>query len=287
MDLHHIKSFVEVVRANGFTRAAESLHLTQPALTNQIRSLEEEVSAILLERTRRGVHLTPAGEIFYAYALSVLELREDLRSRMAALKGVREGRVRVGVEECLIPYLLSERLRKFKIMYPSVSTSLTVALTSELQELLRRRDLDIIIFVGDREENQEAQTVLESNLIFLANRYLPVAESSRVSVEELKNYNFILSKEGSLLRKAQEDFLARMGLTSFGVTEATDFEIQKRLVEYGLGVGIIPEFALPEGESEAIVRLRVVFQLPRLQVLLTSRKRELLSPACHRFIELF
>jgi DNA-binding transcriptional LysR family regulator len=142
-----LRAFISIADGGGFTRAAERLHLTQSAISAQIKRLEAQVGCALLTRSTRAVALTPKGEILLEYARSILALHEDIQRRIGSARQV-EGVVRIGTSEGFLGGWLAELLQRFKTNYPAVSLELHVGITGSLLETLKEGGLDIVLGIA-------------------------------------------------------------------------------------------------------------------------------------------
>ena len=142
MDLHQLRSFYEVVREQSFTRAADKLFLTQPAISLQIKALENELDEILLERNRRQLRLTPAGEILFAHAKAILSRLEQARDDIAALKQVLRGRLAIGTSDTNCTYVLPGVLAEFRARYPAVELDIRNRMSPEVSNLVLNDEVE-------------------------------------------------------------------------------------------------------------------------------------------------
>ena len=142
MDLYQLRSFYEIVREQSFTRAADKLFLTQPAISLQIKALENELDEILLERNRRQLRLTPAGEILFAHAKAVLSRLEKARDDIAALKQVLRGRLAIGTSDTNCTYILPNVLAEFRARYPAVELDIRNRMSPEVSNLVLNDEVE-------------------------------------------------------------------------------------------------------------------------------------------------
>ena len=144
MEIRQIKHFVAVAEERQFTRAARRVHIVQSALSTSIRSLEEELQAMLFLRSTRTVQLTAAGRALYPKARKILEMSEEARDTVAAIQGLERGKLTIGIIQSLTPFVdLASLLGEFRRRYPGVEISLQQASASRLLEGVRTRELDL------------------------------------------------------------------------------------------------------------------------------------------------
>src|SRR5437773_12208391 len=140
MELDHVEAFVAIVRRGGFTRAAATLHLSQPATSRRLHLLEHELGAPLFERIRTGVVLTDAGHAFLPHAEALLASMRDGIDAVGGLRRADRGTVTLAVVGTLASTTLTERLRRFREAHPAIDLRLRTALSSEVSALVRRGD---------------------------------------------------------------------------------------------------------------------------------------------------
>src|SRR5215217_5179182 len=142
MDFHQLRSFVQVAQEGSFTRAAEKLFLTQPALSLQIKALETELGTPLFERRNRQIFLTEAGHIVLQRAKELLGVAEQLRQDVADYQGVQRGRVRIGTSDTTCLYILPDLVQRFRAQFPSIEIHLTNKPSEEVAVLLKEGLVD-------------------------------------------------------------------------------------------------------------------------------------------------
>jgi DNA-binding transcriptional LysR family regulator len=149
MELDHVEAFVAIVRRGGFTRAATTLHLSQPAISRRVHLLEQELRAPLFERVRTGVILTDAGRAFLPHAEALLASMRDGIDAVGALRGATHGIVTLAIVGTLASTGLTERLRRFREAHPAIDLRIRTALSAEVSELVRRGDATLGLRYGN------------------------------------------------------------------------------------------------------------------------------------------
>jgi DNA-binding transcriptional LysR family regulator len=243
MDLRQLRYFDAVVRYGGFTRAAEQLHVAQPAISARIRELETELGVMLLRRTTRRVALTGEGERLLAGAREVLERVAGLSADMTARAAALRGRVRIGATEVLGALPLAALLARFRGLYPAVGLSLHSGLVGDLIMRLGRRELDLVIApVHDRlARRYAADVLLAESLVLIAPPRHPLAlraSTAALPFTALRGESFVSLPRGSGLHA-----LLLQSAASAGFKPAIDFEASgpaglRELVAAGLGVAL-------------------------------------------------
>jgi DNA-binding transcriptional LysR family regulator len=265
MELDQIRTFMAVARRRSFSRAAEDLLRTQPAVSIKIRALEAEIGQQLLERRRRGVELTPAGEILLRRGESVLGEIEGLRNELSDLSSLRVGRVSLGASDTVSLSLLPPALKRFVATYPGVDLRLFTQISRRVLELVSRDVIDIGIVtlpVGD--PSVETRALYRDEFVAVVPPSHPLARLKRLRPEDLRGHPIIHLKTETLTRAWINARLEPFGLHEQIRLEVSTVEVIKRLVEAGLGISILPEIAVQEeaGSGRLLVR-----RLPSLELL--------------------
>ncbi|MCL6555123.1 MAG: LysR family transcriptional regulator [Burkholderiales bacterium] len=233
-----------VARHSSFTRASEELHLTQPAVSTQIKQLEEEVGLPLFEQMGKKIFLTEAGKEVYAFSRAIAQQFRDLESVLDDMKGVKRGTLALTVTSTgkyFAPYLLAA----FTKRHPGTQVHLEVTNREELVRQLHDNVPDMAI-MGTPPDNIEvqAQAFMPNPLVIIAPPDHPLVGSSRIPLSRLVEENFILRERGSGTRNAVERFFQQRGLKLNTSMEMSRNEAIKHAVMAGLGLGIVSLYTL-------------------------------------------
>jgi DNA-binding transcriptional LysR family regulator len=292
MNLNHLFLFRAVAEAGGFSRAAENIHVSQPAISMQVGELEAELGLTLFHRLPRGVKLTTAGQLLLGYAQRLGSVVAEAERAMAEVKGLSRGRLAVGASTTVGVYLLPDPLGEYRRRHPGIDLQFDIANTEEIERRLADGTLDAGLTEGLPPDSDEVESV-----VFLRDRLVPIGrpdhprlrvKNQPLSLQELCAEPMILREAGSGTREVIERHLAKGGLKLeratmvLGSTEAI-----KRAVIAGLGVAIVSHLTVqPELMSGQLVILPVRnFQLTRPLHRLCWRGRAL-NPAALAFVRL-
>jgi len=237
--LRQLTIFRAVAEQLSFTRAAETLHLTQPAVSMQIRQLEENLGLPLFEHLGRRVYRTEAGHELYQYSREIAERLQELEAVLSALKGVSGGRLKVSVATTANEFA-ARMLAAFARHYEGVSISLDVTNRATLLQQLDANERDAVI-MGKPPEALDviAEPFLENPLVVIAAPSHPLAGARHVSARQLEDERFVVREEGSGTRDAMCRFFEAEGVKlSFGM-ELGSNEALKQVVAAGLGLGLV------------------------------------------------
>jgi DNA-binding transcriptional LysR family regulator len=228
-----------VARNSSFTRASEELHLTQPAVSTQIKQLEEEVGLPLFEQMGKKIYLTEAGKEVYAFSRAIAEQFRDIESVLDDMKGVKRGTLSLTVTSTgkyFAPYLLAEFIKH----HPGTQVHLEVTNREELVAQLQENIPDMAI-MGAPPENMDltAQAFMQNPLVITARPDHPLAQMSRIPLSRMEEETFILRESGSGTRNAVERFFKERGVRLNTSMEMSRNEAIKHAVMAGLGLGIV------------------------------------------------
>ena len=288
MDLRQLRYLVALAEELNFTRAAAAEHNAQPALSQQIRRLEDEAGVALVERTTRKVALTEAGELLVVRARRILSELEAARDELQALRGVDVGHVTIGAIHTMGPIDLSLALAAFHEHHPGVTLTVREQHSEECAEQLRVDELDLaFLSVTERVESHELafHQLVSEELMLLLPREHALAGRDEVRMTELAHEHFISFRQGARLREllfsAGRDahFEPRVTLES---NEAARI---RTLVARGLGVAILPESEATAPGADTVAA-RLVDPVLVRDITLAWRAGRRLAPATVAFLDL-
>ena len=237
--LRQLKVFDAVARHLSFTRAAEELYLTQPAVSMQVKQMEGAVGLPLFEQTGKRIHLTEAGEVMHHYSRLIADNLAEAEQAMDELKGVEGGRLQVTVATT-VNYYATRLLSGFCAAHPGVRVSLDV---TNREALLRQLDVNRtdIVLMGKPPEGLDvvAEPFMDNPLVVIASPEHPLCDRKRIPLARLAEETFLMREAGSGTRMAIERFFAEKGLTPSTTIEMTSNEAIKQSVQAGLGLGIV------------------------------------------------
>lgn len=275
MDIRQLRSFVTIAHHRHFTRAAAQLHIAQPALSQQVRQLEQELGVLLLQRTRRRVELTAPGEVLLARAERILAEMERAQTDMAEFAGLRRGRVVLGVLQSLSGYWLSGVLTRFHARYPGIEIELQEDGTEQLVGLLAGGYLDFAVLHVTGNSAPSAlshpgirlEPLFHEELLLITAPGHVLAARAVVAMSDLRTELFIAFKPGGGLRHALVAASAAAGFSPHIVCESGNLTTIRALVAEGMGIAIFPR-SVAEAPGRAVAVIRVpMHELTRRVVL--------------------
>jgi DNA-binding transcriptional LysR family regulator len=238
-----LQVFHAVAKHMSFTKAAEALCMTQPAVTFQIRQLEEHFDTRLFDRSQGRIALTPAGAVAFEYAERILTLAGELDTRLKELSGQVAGTLLIGASTTIADFLLPQVLGEFKVQFPAVVPRLFVANSESVQERVAERALDVGFIEGDsRLPTLASDVCCEDELQVVCSPTHPLAVSALVTPRTLAEHAYISREPGSGTREVIDRYLEKSGMARDSlqvVMEAGSPEALKGLVATGLGFTVM------------------------------------------------
>ena len=262
MDVRQLRLFCRIVDRHSFSLAADELHITQPAASQQVRSLERELKTTLLDRSRRTVVPTDAGQILYRYGREILDLHERACTEILDLGELVAGKVVVGASTGPGEHVLPAMLTRFKALYPGVRVALHVDDTHEVVERVLTREFEIgaIGAPADRPD-LVVEPLVHDEVVLVCNPRHPWAQRPSVTLDELAREPQIVQQQGAGIRAVVEDHLRASGQRPERmnvVMEMGLMESAKQAAIAGGGVTFLSSWAIgPELEHGALVAVTV------------------------------
>jgi len=287
MEINQLRSFVTVARLGSFTKAAEALFLTQPALSLQIKALEKALGEPLFERRRRGLLLTPAGQILRGQAERILGLVEQTGAEIAALKGLAGGRLVIGTNDSNCLYILPDPVRRFRAQFPAVELRLTNSHSTQVVAWVAEGQADFgLVTLPALSPGVESRSLFRREDVLICAPGHPLCVQETVTPDELVTHPLLLLDRGSVSRVLLDQALAEAGLLPQVVMEVGSIEVIKRYVEIGLGISVIPRFTAEQEIQEGRLHTARLDWLPDCSVGVIQRRKGYLSPAARMFVEI-
>lgn len=285
-ELIDLRSFVAVARERSFSRAARRLLRTQPTVTMAVQRLERRAGHLLLERSSRGVSLTPEGALLLAEAAPVLDRWEALPARFRqALSGEVAGTVRVAADEAAALHLLPPVIRPLLKWNPAVSLDVRVQEGVAAFEALRTGEADVVLAAAETPpDGLETLAVFRSERLLLFPGHHPLASTPRPSLKALALERLLLPPKGTATRAAVDCSFRRAGLLPVEAGRAAGWEMVRAYSGLGLGVGVAPSCILQGIDRRLAVRKAGSLFGHELFVL-ARRKGESLGSAARAFAE--
>ena len=287
-DLNDLQAFRAVAELSSFRKAADALHVSQPAFSRRIEKLEAALGVRLLERTTRRVSLTAVGRDFDR---KVQLLLDELDTTLLGIRGVaatRMGEVTIACVPSTVYYYLSQVISRYHERYPKIRVKVFDASANEVLSAVARSEADFgLNFIGAQESDIEFKPLLEERFVAACRRDHPLAKKKRVSWTELAAYDYISVSKASGNRLLLDQALAGVAGRPQSIYEAQHVTTMLGLVEAGLGVAAVPAMAMPGADHPLLVSVPLVEPVITRKVGLIRRKGRTLSPAAQQLYEFF
>lgn len=236
-----LQVFHTVARLLSFTKAAESLHMTQPAVTFQVRQLEEYFNTRLFDRTHNRISLTEAGNKVFFYADKIFELYGEMENAIREMTGEISGSLTIGASTTIAEYMLPALLGDFRSKYPDVSIHLKVSNTDGIVHMVENNTIDLgVVEAPVSNKNLVVDRCRMDKLVAIVAPSHPKASATSLPLSELLSYPFICREEGSGTREVIADYMKGAGCDSLNVMmELGSPEAVKGAVEAGMGISVV------------------------------------------------
>ena len=244
MSDRRLKVFHTVARLLSFTKAAEELHMTQPAVTFQVRQLEEYFNTRLFDRTHNKVNLTPAGERVSEFAERIFDLYEEMENRVRDLTGEISGALTIGASTTIAEYMLPALLGEFKNRYPDINLRLKVSNSEGIVSMVEHNVIDLgVVESPVNNKNLIVEVCHDDQLVVVAAPdHDLVKRGGKVSASDIARYPFVSREEGSGTREVIMHYLMEHKITPSDMTFSLELgspEAIKGAVEAGMGITIL------------------------------------------------
>ncbi len=281
MEMSHLRTFRVVAETLNFTRASERLHLTQSAVSHQIKALEEELGEPLFIRAKRGVKLSQAGQVALEYAERILGEAEALRERLAGRERAAVGRVRAAAATQAFVHLFAPLFESFMREHEKIELSFHTTVTTE------QTISDILNGVADvgfaslpvYSPSLQMTELFEDELVLVVGHSHAFAARQAASIEEIERERLVLFERGASIRRATDEFFRRVRIRPEMALESNDTYFIKLMVEHGWGISMLPAWAVrDEVKAGKLAQLRIDNHQLRRSVAMVSLGKFQTSP---------
>lgn len=287
MDFDQLETFLEVARLSSFSRAAEKRFRTQPAISSQIRALEDEVGAKLLDRSGGKVSLTAPGKIFLRYVEDALESRKEMMTALAEADHVPRGEIVVGANEGTCLHILPEVFAQFKRNYSDVAVNIRRSDYAKILESVTDNSVDFgVVSLPVNDKRLTVVPIHQDELVVIVPPHHPIADLKSVTLEDASNYPLVLPKSGHTRDALQALFYERKLKPQIAM-ELDSSELLKRFVAADVGIGLIARSNVEEDvRANVLTALTLSDAHIRRDLALVFRKDKALSRAAKAFIDI-
>jgi len=281
--------FHTVAQLSSFTKAANRLHMTQPAVTFQVKQLEEQFNTRLFDRNHNRITLTEAGHTVFDFADKILNLYEEMENSVGELTGEMRGVLLVGASTTIGEYLLPRVLGAFRAAYPAMKVRMNVANTRDIVQQVENNTIDIGIVEGAvHNSNLAIRECQPDQLVAIFPRGHKLADKERIAPGELLDYQFVLREEGSGTREVLADYIREGGADPNKldiVMELGSGESVKGAVESGLGISVVSEATVRKEALLGTLEVRPLDPALERAFSFVHQKQKFRSQAVERFYQ--
>lgn len=282
------KIFESVARNESISKASEELYISQPAVSQSIKKLEESVGGELFNRSKNGVKLTSEGKLFYDYIKKGLDFIENGERVFSSLRNVEVGTIKIGASATLTKHVIMNHLKTFHKLYPNINIEIVNHLSSELVHMLKNGLVDLLILNLPLTDDNDLiiQPFKQVQEIFCASpEYI---DSNKVySLSDLKELSLISQKRPSNTRTYFENFLKNNNIDLTPSIEAVSFNVVCDLTKIGFGYSYLTkEFVLDELKNGSLVEMKTDFHLEKRDIGIVLYHRTHLPFASKKLVEL-
>ena len=284
--LHQLDVFAEVAKHKSMTKAAEKLFMSQPAVSIQVKKLQDHFGVALFEMIGKELYLTEAGEEMYEAQKNIRKEVSSLEMALSEIKGMLKGTLNIAVvstAKYFMPYILGAYLQK----YEKIKISLKVTDRNEVKDLLRQNECDLAVFSEQPEElDLESIEFLRNPLLMASAPEHPLAKEKNLSFKNLSEYPFVIREPGSGTRMVMQRLMDKHDIEPDIVMELGTNEAVKQAIMAGIGISLISKYSITLEEKVGKISILDVIGLPYVnQWKLVYPKGKRLSPAARNFIE--
>ena len=284
VDLELYRVFYTVAKHKHMTKASEELHISQPAISQSIKKLEDQLGGTLFLRSNKGMELTEEGKMFYEYVKGALELINNAENEFTSFKDLSKGEIKIGCSATLTKLVLMDALKDYHKEYPNININITNGLTKDLLNDLKLGKLDFVIYNESniKETNLNLEMIKELKQGFI---YNPEFYNDSVnSFEELNNVPLILQKEESNSRKLLDQIALNNGVKLIPKMEVVSQDLITEFTNAGLGIGFVI-IDLAKKNYSNLKELNINKKIPNIKVYLATNKSVSLTFASKMFIK--
>lgn len=287
MDIRQLEYFVEVAKQLSFTKAAASLHVSQPSISKAIQNFENELGVPLFYRSSKQLELTDAGQAVLVNAQQVLASFHNLRSELTDLMNLQKGQIRIGIPPIVGAEFFSKLISLYKEKYPYIEIQLTEVGTKRIREYIEAGQLDIgLVCNTSTYEQLETISFLKDPLQLIVHQDHPLASKKRIELKDLKEESFIIYRKDFILYDKIIEECSKEGFFPTIACETTQKDLFIEMVQAKVGIALLPQKIAEKIPYTTIKRIPLKEETIHLELGITWKKNKYLSFAVREFIQL-
>jgi len=287
MDIQALRYFVEVARKQGFTRASESLHVTQPAISKMVRALEEELGTPLLVRERRRVTLTDAGRLVLERAQGIIDALHGIEEEVVQLASLRRGRLRIGMPPIVGVAFFPPLLAEFHTAHPGIMLELREEGSHHIEALVLERELDVGAVVLPTDEKAFGTMPFVHDVLHaVLHPSHPLVGRKTIALPELEGTPFVLYRPEFALHGHILEACRRAGFTPHVASESSHWDFIVAMVAANIGVALLPQTICRQLDPAQVRTIPMTEPIIPWDVALIWRRDRHLPPATRAWLDL-
>ncbi|MFP4021763.1 MAG: LysR family transcriptional regulator [Halanaerobium sp.] len=280
--------FYQVAVNLSFSKAAENLFISQSAVSQNIKNLEEELKTDLFIRSTKNVQLTEAGRILFDHIEPAFNLIKNGEKSIREINALKRGEIHIGANDTISKDYLLPYLNKFHQLYPDIQIQITNRTSSTCIDLLQQNKVDLIISNLPNPkitEQMEYWEIFSFNDVFIAGREFKELSKKEIKLEKLKNYPLLMLESKTTTRKFLEKTLNELGIKIEAAVELGSVDLLIEMTKIGLGISLVPEYCL-NLRAENLYELKTKEKLPARKLAVVKMKSIPLSKSADKFMQI-
>ena len=246
MDLHYLEIFNTVARLQSYRKASAELHISQPALSTEVKKLEEQIGLQLFDRIGNRIYLNRNGQMLQEYTCQIFTIVDNMKQRIEDEKNHIGGTINIGASNTPATYILPELMSEFTSIYPDVRFNMNVGSTSEIAGQIKDGQIDLAINGGKTRYSAQIQVerLIDDSLIVIASSSNPLSDIKKVCRKDLADQNFIVHKANSQLYIFYEKMIHQLGISEKIGMSLGSIEAIKTAVLMNVGIALVPKVSV-------------------------------------------
>jgi LysR family cyn operon transcriptional activator len=287
VELRHLQYLLTVAEEGSFTRASEKLYVTQPALSQQVRQLEDELGTTLFDRTSKGIRLTVAGELFSQYARKVFCQLDEAKNALQELEGLQRGSLVIGTVQTVNAYLIPQVVAQFANNYPAISLRIEELTADEVENRVEDGSVQVGLSFGPiTNTNLEFDELFEEELVLVVSKEHDLAGSEVIPLSDLDNFPLVMLSKGYCTRRLWDYCAQQVGIQSRIIAEMNTISAILRAIEPTKTGTILPRLALDSALAANLTGINLSQPTPAHPVGLVWRRGSYRAAAARLFAQI-
>lgn len=285
MDVRQLIYFTEVARQQSFTKAAQSLHVTQPTLSKVVKLLEQELNTVLIDRSQRKSVLTDAGTVVYERAQKIIQMVDEVHLALEDLEHLKKGHIKLGMPPLIGILFFPELMKAFQEKYPEITLTLDEIGANIVKQRVFDGELDAgFVMLPAHEEDYELIPFTTETVQLIIHRDHPLANRSFITMQDLKSERMLLFSEDFTIHDRIIQECENAGFSPDIAFVSSQWDFISQMVEHNLGVSLFPESIAAKANANTVRTIPIKPEIP-WEISFIIKKGRYISHAMQKFIE--